>query len=408
MKILQINKFYYKKGGSESHFIDLVNLLRKDHHEVIVFSTRHKDNFPLAKKDVLVDELSMRLTNFFRGFNLFYNRKVIVALKNLIKKERPDLVHVHNFNHHFSPAILKLFKKYNLPVVMTVHDYKLICPNYKLFNKNKICEKCIGGKYFECAHNKCVKDSYLASLVMALEAYWSKWKKYYQNIDIFIAPSHFMQTKLIQGGYPTAKIKYLPNFLQQPEMATVKEKKSAERYILFFGRLSAEKGLAELIQTFGEIENKRIELKIAGEGPQKNQLEKIIAETNLASRVKLLGYQNSLDLIELIAGAELVVVPSRWYENAPYVILEAYAQRKPVLGADIGGITEMIKNDETGWLYNPQKREDFKKQMNEILKDSPKLKEAGQRGNIWLKEAFGEENYRKKLLKIYEVALAKK
>lgn len=409
MKILQINKFYYKRGGSESHFIALVNLLRKSNHQVSVFSTENRKNISSTKDDYFIQEIDMSLRNAKKGLNLFYNFKAMRELKKIILSNRPDVVHVHNISHHFSPAILKLFKKFDLPVIMTVHDYKLICPNYKLFNKGKVCEKCIRGRYSQCFLNKCVKNSYLGSLVLSLEAYWAKWKKYYDSVDIFIAPSQFMQSKLIEAGIADKKIKYLPNFLEEVEDNNIfLENEREENYILFLGRLSEEKGLNILIDSFRKIKNKRVKLKIAGEGFLQERLRKIITKLDLSDRIEFLGYKSGEELKKIILRSKFIVVPSLWYENAPYTILEAYAFKKAVLGARTGGIPEIIEEEETGLTFQADDSQDLAKKIDYLLENNEKLKVMGRNGNLFLKYCFNEKNYLDRLLEIYKEEVSKK
>ncbi|MFA6183825.1 MAG: glycosyltransferase [Parcubacteria group bacterium] len=408
MKILQINKFYYRKGGSESHFIGLVNLLRKNNHEVTVLSTKNKKNIKGVNKDYFVEEIEMKLSNVRDGLKLFYNYRAIKSLEKIIKYNRPDIVHVHNINHHFSPAILKVFKKYDIPVVMTVHDYKLICPNYKLFNGDGICEKCHGGKYYQCTFNKCVKNSYLGSLVMTLEAYWAKWKKYYDCVDIFIAPSQFMRNKLIINGFDSEKVKYLPNFLDKNISKDLIFKNNEKNYILFFGRISQEKGLGSLVRSLELIDDKDVVLKIVGEGPFQMELKKIIKKLHLEKRVMLVGYKSAKELEEIIVNSQFVVVPSLWYENAPYAILESYALSKPVIGAKIGGIPELIKENETGVTFEAENFDDLTKKINYFLINPEKVVAMGKGGCLFLNKFFNKENYLEKLVEIYRKEISKK
>lgn len=408
MKILQINKFYYKKGGSETHFIDLIELLRKNAHEVSVFSTENVKNIEAKKGDYFINEIEMNLSNFKNGFNIFYNRQAIKALKKIISDNRPDVVHVHNISHHFSPAILKVFEKANIPVIMTVHDYKLICPNYKLFNSQGICKKCIGGNYYQCALNKCVKNSYLASLVMALEAYWVRWKKYYDLVDIFIAPSHFMRNALISGGINPKKVIYLPNFLKNNGSSFDDKKKDEEKYILSFGRLSEEKGLDCLIKAFGDINDKEIILKIAGEGPASAVLKKLTKKLGLEKKVDFVGHKPGEELKKMIMESQFVIVPSLWYENAPYTILESYAFGKAVLGSKIGGISELIKENETGLTFKTEDCAELTDKINYLLNNEGKSRTMGEAGRLFLRKLFNEKKYLKKLLGIYEKEISKK
>lgn len=409
MKILQINKFYYRKSGSETHFIDLIKLLRENNHKVTVFSTENAKNIKGKGDDCFIDEIEMNLSNFKKGFNLFYNYQAIKALKKIISNNRPDVVHLHNISHHFSPAILKVFKQFNIPVIMTVHDYKLICPNYKLFNSKGICKKCIGGKYYHCALNKCVKTSYLGSLVMTVEAYWARWKKYYDLVDIFIAPSYFMRNKLIEGGINPKKIKYLNNFLSiNIAQDNSSEEKNTRKYILSFGRLSEEKGLDCLIEAFNNISNKEIVLKIAGEGPASTGLKELTKKLGLEKKVDFVGHKPEDELKKIIAESQFVVVPSLWYENAPYTILESYALGKAVLGSEIGGISELIKENETGLTFKIENRNDLTDKINYLLNNENKNKVMGEMGRLFLNKSFGEKKYLRKLLEIYKKEIFRK
>lgn len=404
MKILAINKFYYRKGGSETHFIDLVELLRKNNHEVIVFSTKNEKNVASQEKDVFIEELEMRLSNFRKGFNLFYNYQAIKALRKLIEKEHPEIVHIHNISHHFSLAILKVFKEYNLPVIMTVHDYKLICPNYKLFNQGHICEKCQGGKYYHCTLDKCVKNSYFASLILMLEAYWSSWKKYFDLVDVFIAPSLFMRDKLLENGLNKNKLKYLPNFLKNNfNREDFSDLQNNTKYVLFFGRLVEEKGLLLLIKVFGKIKNQEVKLKIAGAGPLEKKINEMIVDLKLDKRIELVGYLEGEKLKTTISNAQFIIVPSIWYENAPYSILEAYALGKAVLGAKIGGISELINDAE--YLFSFHTENELAERIDNLVDKFQKNKKEGVAKKLFLEKNFNEKQYLKRLLEIYQNCL---
>jgi len=402
MKILQINKFYYPKGGSERHFFELVDVLEKKGHEVIVFSTENKKNVKRRNKEYFISETKMSLGNFRRGLNLFYNREAMRELKKIISENRPDVAHLHNISHHFSPAIIKFLKKNNIPVVMTAHDYKLTCPNYKLFNSKGICNKCIGEKYYQCTLNKCIKNSYLASFTMTLEAYWMKWKKYFSYVDIFIAPSKFMKSKLIEGGYEPSKIKYIPNFLDGNSEAENINGENFEKYILFFGRLSREKGIDVLLRAFPEIKDKNIKLKIAGDGEAKSDLIGMARKLNIFDRVNFLGHKSKREVKDLIGKSLFVVVPSVWYENAPYSILESYEQEKAVVGSDLGGIKEMIIDGKTGLIFKGGDNKDLKEKIDYMLRNIEDVSRMEKKGKKLLKERFNSDRYYKRILRIYE------
>lgn len=408
MKILQVNKFYYSKGGSETHFFGLKKILEKNNHQVIVFAVENKKNISQGNGEYFTREIAMKLTNLKDVFNIFYNYQAILKLKEIILKEKPDVAHLHNISHHFSPAIIKVLKKYNIPVAMTAHDYKIICPNYKLFNQQGICEKCVGGKYYQCTLNKCVKKSYLGSLLMTLEAYWSKWKKYYEYVDVFIAPSQFLRNKLIKDGYKQEKIKYIPNFLEQ-KISSDQEKEFKEGgYILFSGRLSAEKGVDTLIKALAKIKDKRIQLKIAGDGEKFLNLKNLAKELKIEERVKFLGHQSSAEVMDLIKKSKFMVVPSLWHENASYSVLESYSQGKVVIGSNLGGTREVVLDNKTGLIFKSGDVDDLAKKMDYLLSKPLKLREMGELGQRLIQNKLNQDKYYKKILKIYQDLIDKK
>jgi len=400
MKILLINKFYYLKGGTEKHFFELKDVLEKNGHEVIVLSTQNDKNNFSGKNEYFIPETKMHLSNFLNGLNLFYNFRAIKELKKIIAEHNIDVAHLHNVGHHFSPAIIKFLKKKNIPVVMTVHDYKIVCPNYKLFNQGKTCEKCQGGKFYHCLAGKCVKNSHLASLVLMLESYWAKWKKYYDYVDYFIVPSQFMKMQLMKNGIEKNKIKYLPNFLDEEKLEK-NESGEMEKYILFFGRLSQEKGISVLIEAMRYIKNENIKLKIAGDGEELFNLKKQAEKLKLENQVEFLGYQNKEQVKKLIANSQFVVVPSVWYENAPYSVLESFSQAKPVIGSRIGGIEEIIIDGKTGLLFNPGNAKDLAEKINFLWKNPQEIYQMGSETSEFFKEKFGSKKYYQGLEKIY-------
>ena len=401
---LLINKFYYLKGGSEKHFFELKHVLEEKGHEVFVLSTENKRNIETQKNEYFIKEVAMNLRNFIQSYKLFFNREAVKKLEEIIIKNKIDVAHLHNISHHFSPTIIKVLKRKNIPTVMTVHDYKLICPNYKLFNKNKICEKCQGGKFYQCTLNKCVKNSYLGSLVMTLEAYWAKGKRYYEGVDIFLAPSRFMANKLIENKIDLRKIKYLPNFLDEGEDESfdLKDRQGKEEYILFFGRLSSEKGVDILVRAMREVEDRGIKLKIVGDGEELSELKNLTQELNLGDRIEFLGYKNKVELKNIIKNSRFVVVPSIWYENAPYSILESFLNNKAVIGTLIGGIGELVLNGKTGLTFGRGDYRELAREINRLVEKPEIAKKMGENGRRLIENELNREKYYKRLINVYE------
>lgn len=405
MKILNINKFHFIQGGADRHYLDLGKLLEKHGHTVIPFSMRNKKNLPTPYRKYFVSEVNLEKPRFsFSALKIigriFYSLEARAKIKALIKKEKPDLAHLHNIYHQISPSILGVLHKNEIPIIMTVHDYKLICPNYQLFQKNKICEKCKGGKYYQCVFNKCVKNLYLASSISMFEMYFHKLFKFYERyVNIFICPSKFMAKKLQEWGIPEYKLVALPHFVTENAKNIQTPLKD---YILAFGRISPEKGLDRLIKAMADLPE--IKLKIAGDGPEKKSLENYVRKNNLTN-VQFLGYKKGEELQKIISGCRFVVIPSIWQEVFGLVILEAFRLGKTALAANRGGISEIIQEGNTGFFF---KKQNDLGQKIQSLYDNPGLcEELGKRAQKKVLK-YDPEIFYRKLLKIYRFAQNKK
>ena len=357
MKILQINKYSYLKGGSERHFLSLVNLLKEKGHEVFVFSMSEPKKLQR---------------------HLYWSFSANRTLEEIIKKFKPDVAHLHNIYHDFSPSILYTLKKHKISVIMTLHDYKIICPNYHLFTQGQLCERCKGGKYYHCALHKCIKNSCWQSCLIMAEAYLhqSILKSYEKNINLYISPSKFLKNKCMEWGIKK-NIIHLPNYIDWP--AQEHQKKD---YYLYVGRLSQEKGVKLLPEI---IKQTKASWKIAGTGPLVDYLKQ-----HLPAGV-LLGQKNGKELKDLIGQAKAVIVPSVWYENNPLIIMEALSQGTWVIASKLGGIPELIKDGENGTLVNDPNVNNFVQAINnkKIKKFQPFL-------------STNKEEYYQEIIKIYE------
>jgi len=370
MKIILVNKFYYPKDGVSNYVLELEAQLKALGHQTRIFAMANPRNIPSQTQRYFVSYLSFDQKGFkntWRAFaRIFYSLEAKRKFRRLVKDFRPDIVHVHNLYHQISPSILTITKKAKIPVVMHLHDYKLICPNYKLFVKNKICYRCQEGKYYNCLWNKCLKNSRLKSLGGALEMYFHHriWPIYKTGIDLFIAPSQFMKKTCVAFGVPAGKIKFLNNFYTNKivsEKITVPKKE--ENYLLYFGRLAPEKGVHLIIAA---LKNSSENLKIAGEGPEEFNLKNLVKKLGLKKQVEFLGFKSGQDLNKLISRAKAVIIPSIWLENMPLNLLEALAYGKIVIAAEIGGIPEIIKNGENGWLFKLGDIADLREKIKQL------------------------------------------
>lgn len=365
MKILMVNKFFYIKGGSETYYFSLKNLLEKNGHTVIDFSMMDEKNFDSKYADYFVEKVDYngkmsKLQQVKAAINIIYSFEAKCKLESLIKETKPDIAHLHIFQHQLSPSVLDVFKKYNIPVVYTAHDLKMLCSNYVMMCEGEICEKCKGGKYINCLKNKCVKNSSLKSAVNMIEGYFHKWKKSYDIIDRIITPSAFYRTKFIEFGINEDRVIHLPNCLER-ERPHVNISEEHENYFLYFGRLSHEKGIMTLVKA---MENTSLQLYVVGTGICGEEIEAYIRENNIQN-VKMLGFMSGQELIDIVGNARAVVLPSEWYENGPYSAIEALQLARPIIGTELGGIPELI--DGNGSIFP---HGDIEK-LREVLLDFP-------------------------------------
>lgn len=402
MKILLVNKFHYYKGGSEKYYFDLANLLKENGHDVAFFSMKNEKNIKTENKEYFVQQIDLNTGSKLKALDVIYSKQNKAKMIEALNDFKPDIVHINNFQRQLSESIIEAIKQKNIPIVFTAHDVQAICPAITMIDNNKnICEKCMGGKYINCIKKKCNKGSTLKSIIGALEGYYYRYKKVYtKKIDKIIAPSKFYKNKLVQDGIPESKIIVMPNFINTEEYNV---NISDKGYALYIGRLSKEKGILNLIKAFKNLENGI--LYIAGEGEEKENIQNFIKENKLEERIKLLGFLNKEQVIETISKSRFVVAPSIWYENCPYSIMETLAIGKPVIGANIGGIPELVKDNESGMLYTFDNIEDLTEKMKKLFSDNKLAEKYGNNAKKQANEYYDKKIYYNKILEIYKAIL---
>lgn len=406
MKILQVNKFYYPKDGVSNYLLGLESKLKELGHEVRIFAMDNPKNIYSPDQKYFVSYISFDLKgllNTWRAFaRIFYSSEAKRKFSALINDFHPDIIHIHNIYHQISPSILSVARKNKIPVIMHLHDYKLICPNYKLFTEGSICRRCQGGKYYNCSTHKCLKNSYLKSFAATLEMYFHHdiWKIYEKSVKLFIAPSRFMKKTCEEFGWPAERIVCLHNFFNDQNAKNTKtEQDINHEYLFYFGRLSKEKGVSVLLNALSETKYK---LKIAGEGPEETKLKALSTRLELNERIEFLGFKSGQELDNLISGAKAIIIPSVWYENMPLNMLEAMTRGKIVIASDIGGMPEIINDGQNGLLFKPGDKDDLIAKIK--LLDSIDSQEIGQRAAEAVKNLNADKHVRE-VIKIYEQVL---
>ena len=400
MDILLINKFFWKKGGSETVFFGEKELLEEYGHKVIPFAMHGKNNLSSEYSKYFVNEVDFDdgglKGKISAASKIIYSFEANRNIKKLLVDVDVDVAHFHIFQHQISPSVFAPLKNKNIPLVLTLHDLKPICPNYKMFTNGEVCEKCKGQKFYNCLINKCTKGSVIKSLVNVVEMYFHYLMRYYQNVDKYIAVSKFYQRKMIEFGFPEEQVAYIPNYIDIDKFAY---SDVDDRYAIYFGRLSEEKGLETLLDASKLCPE--IPLVIVGSGPQEAELQSYVKK-NAISNVSFAGFKSGADLTELLSKASFSVLPSKWYENCPMSVLESLAIGKPVIGADIGGIPELINHEVDGLIYINDDPNDLAAKM-QILWQKPELCiEMGIRGREKVASDFNKQKHYESLLSVYK------
>ena len=400
MKILMINKFFFIKGGSETYYFSLKELLEKNGHTVIDFSMQDDRNFESEYSNFFVKKIDYNIKQCWfskvkNGLKIIYSFEAKRKLEKLIKQTKPDIAHLHIFQHQLSLSILDILKKYNIPIVYTAHDLKMICPNYKMLTHEIICEKCKEQKYFNCLKNKCIKDSVVKSAIAMSEAYINKWRKAYDKIDYIITPSKFYMDKFIEFGINKNRLMHISNFLNTNRIEY--DILSKQEYFLYFGRLSEEKGIITLIKAMKDIDST---LKIVGAGPLKDYIERYIKD-NSCNNIEILGFKEGKGLNTIIANAKAVIIPSEWYENGPYSGIEALKLKRPLIGSNLGGIPELIEGN--GYIFKHGNIEDLHQKLKNFQElFEQEIEEMQEKSYEIFQKRYTDKVHYDKLIEVYK------
>lgn len=349
MRILHVNKFFDFRDGTDIYIHRLMEKQIAAGHEAHVFSTSSEKNVDTPDSRLFVKRRDFSQSEGIekdasKALNFLWNSEAKAAMVKALDEYKPDLVHLHNIYHHLSTSILQPIRRRRIPCVQTLHDYKLACPNYKMFTEGAPCERCKGGHYLEAVRHHCLGASFAPNFLAACEMGMTKFTQAYERtVKLFICPTEFVATKMREWGEPPSKMVVVHN----PVDASTDLTDGGENFISFIGRLSEEKGVDVLIRAAARLPE--VELKIAGAGPQEDKLKEL-AKSLKAENVSFLGFLREEQLKELRKNSKAMAVPSVWYENAPLAVLEAMAQGLPVIASRIGGLPELVDEGKTGWL----------------------------------------------------------
>ena len=425
MKILLVNKFHYRKGGAETYYLTVGSELERMGHEVAYFSMKHPNNLPCKWDKYFVtqreyNDVKNPLSAVRDGIALIYSPEAKRNFQAVCEEFRPDVVHLNNIHRQITLSILDApyLKEHHVPVFYTAHDYVTVCPGYLMLDgEGRVCDACLeDGKYRHCIENRCVKGSRAKSALAALEASFNSSHHSNERIDRVIAPSRFMRSKLIEGGWPEGKVEALQNFADDAILARasgvtddVTDRESP--YLLFFGRLSAEKGVDVLLRAFDAAAPslpRDMRLIVVGDGPDAAEFRELAVSLDSAPRIEFAGYQTGDALQTYVERASLAIASSRWRENMPYSIVEAFAAGTPVVGTRIGGIPELVTDGVTGFACEPgdvATMADAMVRGAEAFLDAPVYVRMQESCRAYVRENCSRDKFMDQLVKLYEEAV---
>lgn len=371
MKVLMINKFLYPNGGSETYIFKIGDWLKNNGHEVQYFGMEHEGRIVGNRVNAYTEDMDFhtksKLSLIKNALKTIYSKEARIQIRKVLDDFMPDICHLNNFNYQLTPSIILEIVKWRkeknreCKIIYTAHDYQLVCPNHMCNNPNtnENCEKCLGCNYTNCIKDKCIHGSKMKSIVGYLEATFWKINGVYQYIDRIICCSNFLKQKMDTNPLFASKTIAMHNFVDKVEKKEIKKKD----YILYFGRLSKEKGIKTLLEVCKQLPNYKF--IFAGNGPLEDEIK-------LIDNIEYVGFKKGFELEKLIREAKLSIYPSEWYENCPFSVMESQMYGTPVLGSNIGGIPELIQIGKTGELFETKNIEDLKTKIEKMYGNSEK------------------------------------
>ena len=408
MRVLYCNKYNYPFSGTEVYLFELMELMRANGHEAELFSMADPRGRGTAYERHFVPRIDFKApcgwgARTRRAAHAIHSLEARRRIRNMIREFRPDVAHMRNIYHHLSPSILWELKAQGVPVLYHVNDFKLLCPSYNLVSQGQVCEACKGGAFWHALRPGCYPGNGARATLVA-EAYVHRWLGTYRKcVDLFLAPSRFVRDKFVEHGWDGSKFHVLPHFQKVRELQGPGA--CASGPALYVGRLSAEKGVADLIQAMQQLP--QLHLVIAGDGPQKSELQRLTVELGL-DNVEFVGQVEPEERDRLMAQARFTVLPSHAYETLGKTILESYAQGRAVVASDIGSRREFIRQGETGLLYLCGDVNGLARAMRTLVAKPELAASMGRAGWDRVRTQHRPEAHYRDLMGLYQELMAKK
>nr|WP_321399019.1 glycosyltransferase family 4 protein [uncultured Desulfobacter sp.] len=395
LTVLNAGQNYRVIGGSDRYLLSLERLLKKNGQKVIPFAASHSENLNSQWSKFFPKSVNFFNPGVYDIFRYLYSISAQRGIEQLIKTNRPNIAHLHIYYGQLTSSIIKPLRKANIPIVQTLHEYKLICPTYSLFAGNEICEKCKGQYFWHAIACRCNRGDLLRSLLSCIESYISLWLGA-QNLDHYIAVSDFLRNKIVDMGIPSEKITTIHNFI---DCRRIKPATITGKYILYFGRLETTKGIYTLLDAMRQLPN--VPLWVVGDGNEKENIKKYL-DKNRINNVRLLGFKTGKDLQKIIKESICTVSPSEWYETFGLTLIESFSFGRPVIASAIGGMTEVVDDGVDGWLIPSGDENMLRDKINWMFCHKKAAQEMGQNGRTKVETQFNPDIHYQKILNVYQ------
>ncbi|MDE0316727.1 MAG: glycosyltransferase family 4 protein [Candidatus Poribacteria bacterium] len=396
LTILNVSQNHYIRGGSDRYFFTMAELLQKHGHNVIPFTAANPKNEHSEWEQYFPRAADFEKPKPIDLLRFLYSRDAVKSIQKLLDNTAVDIAHFHIYYGKLTASILGSLKKAGIPLIQTLHEYKLTCPVYSHLSNDVICEACEGKHFWRALPKRCNRGSLARTALSVTESYVSRQLGAVEKFDHFISVSHFLRKKMIQYGIPEEKISTVHNFA---DVSDITPSFSIGEYVLYFGRVHRSKGILTLIEAAAPL--KQVPLYIVGDGEAMPEVQEIV-EQNGCEHIRLLGFKQGDELQELILNSICTVLPSEWYENCPMSVLESFAYGKPVIGADIGGIPELIKDEVDGFLVPSAGTEALREKLLWMSEHRTDAVEMGKAGRKKMETEFNADIHYQKIFNIYE------
>lgn len=404
MRILHVDKFLRRSGGAAGYMLDVAARQRTGGHDVEFFAMADERNLPATYQRFFPPYVALEppppgaRQRVAAAGRMIWSRSAAQSMASVIDDFRPDVVHLHNIYHQLSPSILRPVAAAGIPAVLTAHDYKLVCPTYRLLSHGSLCDACVGGRVWEATRRSCQGGSRTASAVLSIESGLHRWLRAYGPIQRFIAPSRFLADQLRRGAVYPDRIRQLNNYV---DAASLTPREGSGDGFVSIGRLSSEKGIDTVIEAVGRLPD--VNLTVAGEGPARAELE-ALAHRVAPGQVRFEGHVGPERVAELNRSARGAVLAARWHENMPLSVLETMAAAVPMVVSHLGGLPELVSDGVDGLVVPPDDPSSLALALGALQADPQAAVTMGIAARQRMVDSFSAEVHLQRLFELYEEA----